>query len=83
MLPPLPISVENIIQSDMICAYSERNKRTKPLPPYSILKPDTNSLSPSDKSNGARLVSASSTIMNAIDTNAKNSIEFCCEWISK
>lgn len=38
-------------------AYSERKYKVNPAPPYSILNPDTNSLSPSDKSKGARLVS--------------------------
>ena len=39
--------------------YSERNNRTKPGPENSTLKPETNSDSPSAKSNGERLVSAS------------------------
>lgn len=38
--------------------YSEINKKAKPPEPYSILKPETNSLSPSEKSKGDRLVSA-------------------------
>jgi hypothetical protein len=34
--------------------YSERNNKVKEKLPYSVLKPDTNSLSPSAKSNGIR-----------------------------
>ena len=39
--------------------YSDRNSSTKPGPENSTLKPDTSSDSPSAKSNGERLVSAS------------------------
>lgn len=42
-----------------ILAYSARKKRTKGPPAYSTLNPETSSDSPSVKSNGARLVSAS------------------------
>lgn len=42
----------------IILPYSARNKKAKPPLPYSILNPDTNSDSPSAKSNGVRLVSA-------------------------
>lgn len=38
--------------------YSARKNRANGPPAYSILKPETNSDSPSVKSNGARLVSA-------------------------
>jgi len=41
--------------------YSERNKRTNPGPEYSTLKPETSSDSPSAKSKGERLDSASNT----------------------
>lgn len=41
-----------------ILAYSAIKIRANPPEPYSILKPDTNSDSPSAKSNGERLVSA-------------------------
>lgn len=40
-------------------AYSARKKRANGPPAYSTLKPDTNSDSPSVRSKGARLVSAS------------------------
>lgn len=49
---------ENII----ILAYSLRKIKTKPTEAYSILKPDTSSDSPSEKSNGVRLVSATDII---------------------
>ena len=39
--------------------YSAKKKRANEPPAYSILNPETNSDSPSVKSNGARLVSAS------------------------
>lgn len=39
-------------------AYSARKIKAKPAEPYSILNPDTSSDSPSAKSKGARLVSA-------------------------
>jgi len=41
--------------------YSNKNKRVKPPPPYSILNPEISSLSPSLKSNGARFLSATIT----------------------
>ena len=42
-----------------IFAYSARKNKAKGPPAYSTLKPETSSDSPSVKSNGARLVSAS------------------------
>lgn len=41
-----------------ILPYSAINRKANLDPPYSILNPETNSLSPSAKSKGARLVSA-------------------------
>jgi len=49
---------EKIIPMIIILAYSAIKIRAKPSLPYSILKPDTSSDSPSAKSNGVRLVSA-------------------------
>lgn len=43
----------------IMLAYSAIKKRANGPPAYSTLKPDTSSDSPSVKSNGARLVSAS------------------------
>lgn len=67
-LPVNKILSQRLIK--IIIAYSARKKSVKPAPPYSMLNPETSSLSPSDKSNGARLVSAkiiirkSSTLIN-------------------
>lgn len=47
-----------IILINKILPYSAINRNAKLDPPYSILNPETNSLSPSAKSKGARLVSA-------------------------
>lgn len=41
-----------------ILAYSAKKINANPAAPYSMLNPDTNSDSPSAKSKGARLVSA-------------------------
>lgn len=38
--------------------YSEINNKANPPPPYSTLNPETNSLSPSEKSKGVRFLSA-------------------------
>ena len=45
-------------QKKIIIVYSESINNTKPKEPYSVLKPEINSLSPSLKSKGARFVSA-------------------------
>lgn len=42
--------------------YSAKNNKTNPLAPYSTLKPEISSLSPSLKSKGARFVSATHLI---------------------
>jgi len=47
----------------IIWAYSAKNRIVKPEPENSVLKPETSSLSPSERSKGARLVSASTTTM--------------------
>lgn len=46
------------MQKKTILKYSERKIRVKPKDPKSVLKPLTNSLSPSEKSKGVRLSSA-------------------------
>ena len=45
-------------EKKIIIEYSESINKTKPKEPNSVLKPEINSLSPSLKSKGARLVSA-------------------------
>jgi len=60
LIKPTPpkniILVKQLIK--IIFPYSAINKTAKPPAPYSTLKPETNSDSPSEKSNGVRLVSA-------------------------
>jgi hypothetical protein len=53
---------ENII----IIAYSLKKISTNPVAEYSTLNPDTNSDSPSEKSNGVRLVSAKRIISHRV-----------------
>lgn len=55
-------------------AYSARNNKAKKPPPNSTLNPETNSDSPSAKSKGARLVSATVLVnqTNAIGTRRIN-----------
>jgi len=54
-----------------ILEYSKRKRITNPPPPYSTLNPETNSDSPSTKSNGARFVSATVEINHMIKTGNK------------
>ena len=58
----------------IILAYSAMKIKANPTLPYSILKPDTNSDSPSAKSNGVRFVSATHEInqIPIIGKNVKN-----------
>lgn len=51
-----------IIDMKMIFVYSDIKINAKTFLAYSVLKPDTNSLSPSARSNGVRLVSASNVV---------------------
>ena len=51
-------TVENRNPVNIMCAYSARKNKANVIPGYSTLKPDTSSLSPSVKSNGALFVSA-------------------------
>lgn len=53
-------------ENNKIIAYSLKKIRTKPVEAYSILNPDTNSDSPSEKSKGVRLVSARSITSHMI-----------------
>lgn len=61
-------------------AYSAKKKRANGPPAYSTLKPETNSDSPSVKSNGARFVSARVEIyhMAARGSAGKISHVFSC-----
>lgn len=49
-----------------ILPYSAINKKANSPPPYSILKPETNSDSPSARSKGARFVSAKHLIIHIL-----------------
>jgi len=60
--------MEEIILEIIIFPYSPRNKKVNSSLPYSVLKPETNSLSPSEKSKGARLVSAIIAIIQKKNT---------------
>lgn len=61
VVPPINKTTVNILMK-RIFIYSAINKKAKLLAPYSILKPETSSDSPSAKSNGARFVSAKADI---------------------
>ena len=61
----------NRVDMKKILAYSAIKIIANPTDPYSILKPDTSSDSPSEKSNGVRLVSATQQI-NQTNTRGKN-----------
>ena len=63
-----------IILIKIILAYSAIKIRANPTLPYSILNPETNSDSPSAKSKGVRLVSATQEInqIPTIGINIKN-----------
>ena len=58
---------EKINPIKIILAYSAIKIKANPKLPYSILNPDTNSDSPSAKSKGVRLVSASSITNHIIN----------------
>ena len=66
--------IEKIILIKIILAYSAIKIKANPTLPYSILNPDTNSDSPSAKSKGVRLVSATQEInqIPIIGMNKKN-----------
>lgn len=57
------VSAEN----SKIMAYSLRKIKINPVAPYSTLNPETSSDSPSEKSNGVRLVSAKSITNHIIN----------------
>lgn len=62
----LQINIESI-DMNIIFIYSDMKINAKGPLEYSVLNPDTNSLSPSAKSNGARFVSAN-IVINQIET---------------
>ena len=58
----------------MILAYSPKNNNANPPLEYSILNPETNSDSPSEKSKGVRFVSAKEEINQTINKGKNNKI---------
>lgn len=60
---------DEIALKKIIIEYSDIKIKVNPIPLYSILKPETSSDSPSEKSNGVRLVSATHEI-NHIKINS-------------
>jgi hypothetical protein len=70
--PPRKI-VENRNPVNMMWAYSAKKNKANVIPGYSTLNPDTNSLSPSVRSNGALFVSATqqTKYMNPINIKGK------------
>lgn len=61
-------------------AYSAKNNNIKDFLLYSILNPDTNSDSPSEKSNGVRLVSAKEETNHIINIKGIISDKFTYFW---
>jgi len=64
----IKIETEIILKKKILPYSAMKIKANKP-EPYSILKPDTNSDSPSEKSNGVRLVSAIQEITHSREMN--------------
>lgn len=65
----------------MMLAYSARKNRAKGPAAYSTLNPETNSDSPSVRSNGARLVSASVEINHIMARGHAGIISHVCSWV--
>lgn len=65
----------------IIFAYSARKNRAKGPPAYSTLNPDTNSDSPSVRSNGARLVSANVEMNHIIVRGQDGIISHMNSWV--
>ena len=63
-------------------AYSAKKIKANPAAPYSILNPDTNSDSPSAKSNGARLVSATQVVYQIKETGSIKNPNQTRSWLS-
>lgn len=65
----------------MILAYSARKNRANGPAAYSTLNPETNSDSPSVRSNGARLVSARVEINHIMARGHVGKISHRCSWV--
>lgn len=66
---------EEIKHNELIIKYSDINIKENFNDPYSILNPDTNSDSPSEKSNGVRFNSAITLINHNKINGIKNNLE--------
>ena len=82
VIPPINTTL-NINLIKIILAYSAINNIANPIDPYSKLNPDTNSDSPSAKSNGLRLVSAKQEITHITAKGGANQISQEEVWCSK
>ena len=73
---PLPLKNSQVNKADIkrILIYSANMTNANPPPPYSVLYPETNSDSPSARSNGVRLVSAKQDTKNMIATSGMRQI---------
>lgn len=65
----------------MIFAYSAKKNRANGPAAYSTLKPETNSDSPSVRSNGARFVSASVEIYHIIARGQEEKMRYSGSWV--
>lgn len=65
----------------MMFAYSARKNKANGPAEYSTLNPDTNSDSPSVRSNGARFVSASVEIYHIIARGQEEKIRYRGSWV--
>jgi hypothetical protein len=79
--PPKNKSAVNVDISIM-CEYSANMNSAKVIPEYSTLYPDTNSDSPSVKSNGARFVSAKAETKNIIAAGKSGTMNQMFCWAS-
>src|SRR5438128_875951 len=62
----------------IMLAYSPKKNSANDMEEYSTLKPPTSSLSPSGKSNGARLVSANPEIKNTMNMGNNGTANHIC-----
>ena len=65
----------------MIFAYSAKKNRANGPAAYSTLNPDTSSDSPSVRSNGARLVSASVEMYHIIARGQEEKMRYSGSWV--
>ena len=66
---------------NIILPYSEMNHKAKGAAEYSVLNPDTSSLSASGRSKGALFVSATILIKNIKNNGSKGKIFIVLDWL--